>query len=253
MMKVTINNRVEFTSLQLKDVAHIWYDLPSGYAFQIELPRKAYPRNANSHNANVVLLVPKHKALVATKINVGAPAARVQEFVHMNPPEFLGSQVGQDRRTSLTSGKKIGVRMQFLSLGNVSGMNYLLVMHFRSSLLDKLIQTMQMTTMLMQFLQFQTISSLGLRLRPYESTRISRVTGWRRPQNFIDEVNKIFGMMKVTINDRVEFMSYPLKDVAHIWYDLPSSYAFQVKPRRNTYPRNANAQNANAIPPFPDH
>ncbi|WMV59600.1 hypothetical protein MTR67_052985, partial [Solanum verrucosum] len=37
-------------------------------------------------------------------------------------------------------------------------------------------------------------------------------------QNFIDEVEKIFGVMKVTDNDRVELASYQLKDVAHIWY-----------------------------------
>ncbi|XP_049378026.1 uncharacterized protein LOC125842750 [Solanum stenotomum] len=38
------------------------------------------------------------------------------------------------------------------------------------------------------------------------------------PQNFIDEVKKIFGVMKVTGNDRVELASYQLKDVAHIWF-----------------------------------
>ncbi|WMV25178.1 hypothetical protein MTR67_018563 [Solanum verrucosum] len=38
------------------------------------------------------------------------------------------------------------------------------------------------------------------------------------PQNFIDEVKKIFEVMQVTGNDRVELASYQLKDVAHIWY-----------------------------------
>ncbi|WMV45841.1 hypothetical protein MTR67_039226, partial [Solanum verrucosum] len=38
------------------------------------------------------------------------------------------------------------------------------------------------------------------------------------PQNFIDKVKKIFGVMQVTRNDRVELASYQLKDVAHIWF-----------------------------------
>ncbi|WMV33490.1 hypothetical protein MTR67_026875 [Solanum verrucosum] len=38
------------------------------------------------------------------------------------------------------------------------------------------------------------------------------------PQNFKDEVKKIFGVMQVTSNDRVELVYYKLKDVAHIWF-----------------------------------
>ncbi|WMV13910.1 hypothetical protein MTR67_007295 [Solanum verrucosum] len=38
------------------------------------------------------------------------------------------------------------------------------------------------------------------------------------PQNFIDEVKKIFGVIQVTRNDRVELASYQLKDVANIWF-----------------------------------
>ena len=38
------------------------------------------------------------------------------------------------------------------------------------------------------------------------------------PQNFLDEIKKIFEVMQVTRNDRVELASYQLKDVAHIWY-----------------------------------
>uniref|UniRef100_M1DRS5 Gag-pol protein n=1 Tax=Solanum tuberosum TaxID=4113 RepID=M1DRS5_SOLTU len=37
------------------------------------------------------------------------------------------------------------------------------------------------------------------------------------PKNFIDEVKKIFGVMQVIRNLRVELTSYQLKDVAHIW------------------------------------
>ena len=38
------------------------------------------------------------------------------------------------------------------------------------------------------------------------------------PQNFLDEIKKVFEVMQVTGNDRVELASYQLKDVAHIWY-----------------------------------
>ena len=38
------------------------------------------------------------------------------------------------------------------------------------------------------------------------------------PQNFMDEIKKIFEVMKVIGKDRVELESYQLKDVAHIWY-----------------------------------
>ncbi|WMV49517.1 hypothetical protein MTR67_042902 [Solanum verrucosum] len=72
---------------------------------------------------------------VPTNRNGGSLADRVLNFVRMNPPEFLRSQVGED------------------------------------------------------------------------------------PQNFIDEVKKIFGVMQVTDNGRVELASYQLKDVAHIWYN----------------------------------
>ena len=37
-------------------------------------------------------------------------------------------------------------------------------------------------------------------------------------QNFLDEIKKIFEVMQVTGNDRVELASYQLKDVALIWY-----------------------------------
>ncbi|WMV13848.1 hypothetical protein MTR67_007233 [Solanum verrucosum] len=38
------------------------------------------------------------------------------------------------------------------------------------------------------------------------------------PDNFIDEVKKIFRVMQVTSNGRVEFASYQLEDVAHVWF-----------------------------------
>ena len=38
------------------------------------------------------------------------------------------------------------------------------------------------------------------------------------PQNFLDEIKKIFEVMQVTGIYRVELASYQLKDVAHIWY-----------------------------------
>ena len=38
------------------------------------------------------------------------------------------------------------------------------------------------------------------------------------PQNFINEVKKIFGVIQVTRNDGVELVTYQLKNVAHIWF-----------------------------------
>ena len=43
-------------------------------------------------------------------------------------------------------------------------------------------------------------------------------TNNENPQNFLDKIKKIFEMMQVTGNYRVELVSYQLKDVAHIWY-----------------------------------
>ena len=38
------------------------------------------------------------------------------------------------------------------------------------------------------------------------------------PQKFLDKIKKIFEVMQVTRNDRLELASYQLKDVAHILY-----------------------------------
>ena len=38
------------------------------------------------------------------------------------------------------------------------------------------------------------------------------------PKKLIDEVNKIFGVMQVTSNDRVDLASNYLNDVAYVWY-----------------------------------
>ena len=37
-------------------------------------------------------------------------------------------------------------------------------------------------------------------------------------QNFLEDIKKIFEVIQVTRNDRVELKSYQLKDVAYIWY-----------------------------------
>ena len=51
----------------------------------------------------------------------------------------------------------------------------------------------------------------------HESARVLGSQVGEDPQNFIDEVKKIFGVMQVTSNGRVELASYKLKDVAHVW------------------------------------
>ena len=47
------------------------------------------------------------------------------------------------------------------------------------------------------------------------------------PQNFVDEIKKIFGVMQVIRNERVELTLYQLKDATHIWYS-------QLKENRGT-------------------
>lgn len=39
------------------------------------------------------------------------------------------------------------------------------------------------------------------------------------PQAFIDEIEKIFRVMHASDSKRVNFVSYPLKEVAYQWYE----------------------------------
>ncbi|KAH0644818.1 hypothetical protein KY284_032702 [Solanum tuberosum] len=59
------------------------------------------PRRANARNTNADPPVPGQEALVPINDNNGSAVVRVRDFVRMNPPEFLGSQVGEDPRISL--------------------------------------------------------------------------------------------------------------------------------------------------------
>lgn len=92
--------------------------------------RNANARNVNARNANATLLVPDHavsnvefrnamKMLAQSmtnhnnwvhahvNANGGLVAARVRDFVSMNPPDFLGSQTNEDPQNFLDDIKKI--------------------------------------------------------------------------------------------------------------------------------------------------
>ncbi|XP_049360406.1 uncharacterized protein LOC125825105 [Solanum verrucosum] len=101
--------------------------------------RGAYARNENARNANAAPPVPNQEVLntkfrktiqllaqsvtyhnnqqvqVPTNTNVGLAADRVRDFIRMNLPEFLGSQVGEEPKNFIDEVKKIFGVMQVTS------------------------------------------------------------------------------------------------------------------------------------------